>query len=570
MSLESKSKELKELVAIYDTRWFLGNLGSLMKAIADNKADDQLGQLSSPMRQLYYLGGLAMSSDPEKSVQIQYSNEEWSKIVKLLNEIELEYDKIFFPQEGETINEEWKRVRQVAMPSFLSYFNQGPLNYEEQTINWIDGLYTKLDSIIEDETGLKTIHFLKFYENLDALIQKNFQGFTPNGTLRPDWEVYTNMPVVPADHMPDFMMELFEERKPLMTYVADPGIINRFYPKELVSQDLTLDQVKTILTYLISTRTASNFIYYTESKPGNPLYDKPIVELGDDLFQVFEIKQVLHAIENVLENICSNTTETTTKLIEKKGKLLEDKILDIFKKLLGPDIEIYTSYYIDGCEQDILILWKKYAFIIEAKGYKLNEPFRDPERAFNRIKKDFKSSIGYGYKQTKRVEDKFVNQEPLKIEDKNGNVVEEIDTTKYKGGDFSIIVNLKSFGQIQNDLSVLLEISNDDCFPWVVKLDDLEVFILTLIAQKRKPIHFVNFLLMREELHGKLFCSDELEVCGGFLVNKINSGIVARSETILTAPDLATIFDKQYIKGMGFDNEKYITEKRSGKYIFWG
>ncbi len=119
------------------------------------------------------------------------------------------------------------------MPSFLSYFNQGPLNYEEQTINWVKNLYAKLDALIEAETGLKTSHFLKFYENLDALVQRNFQGFSsPKGTLRPNWEAYTKMPIVPAPHMPAMMMDMFEERKPLMSFVSDHGIINRFYPDE--------------------------------------------------------------------------------------------------------------------------------------------------------------------------------------------------------------------------------------------------------------------------------------------------------------------------------------------------
>lgn len=58
MSLETISQEIKDLVSIYDTQWFLGNLSGLMKAIAGNRAQDQLGKLSSPMRQLFYLGGL--------------------------------------------------------------------------------------------------------------------------------------------------------------------------------------------------------------------------------------------------------------------------------------------------------------------------------------------------------------------------------------------------------------------------------------------------------------------------------------------------------------------------------
>jgi len=571
MSLELKSEELKKLVSVYDTQWFLGDLSGLMKAIAGNLAQDQLGKLSSPMRQLFYLGGLLVSSDPSGEEEIQYSMEEWERIIVLLNEIELEYEKIFFPDGVEEITNEWKKIRKVAMPSFLSYFNQGPLNYEEQTINWVNNLYSKLDSIIELETGLKTEHFLQFYDNIDALVQGNFQGFSsPNGKLRPNWEEYTKMKIVPADHMPAMMMKMFEEQKSMSTFMADHGIINRFYPQDIVSDNLSLDQVNKILAMLTISRSQTDFIYYTETKPGNPLYEKPIINIGDGMYQVFEVKQVLHVIEDLLETICSKTIANTTKLIEKKGKLLEDKTLSVFKKFLKKDCKIYTSYYVDGCEQDILILWKQYAFIIEAKGYKLKEPFRDPSKAFVRIKKDFKNSIGYGYKQTRRVEQKFIDQVPLKIEDKDGNILEEIDTTKYEDGDFSIIVNLKSFGPIQNDLSLLLEVDEDDVYPWVIKLDDLEVFILTMIAQKKKPMDLVNYLLMREELHGKLICSDELEICGGYLLNKINDSKNEKLEMIVTTPDLQAIFDNQYQKGMGFENEKLLAEKRSGRYMFWG
>ncbi len=570
MSLETKSQELKELVSTYDTQWFLGDLSGLMKNIATGRAQDQLGKLSSPMRQLYFLGGLLVSSDNTNGSDIQYTPEKWDKIVELLNEIENEYDKLFFPNNDEVINKEWKKIRKVAMPSFLSYFNQGPLNYEEQTINWVRDLFKQLDNIIETETNLKTEHFIQFYENIDALVQNNFQAFsTKKKSLRPDWKKYTKLSVGHVDNMPDIMLDMFEERKPLMTFVADHGIINRFFPEDIVSENLSLNQVNSILQLLSCTRVNSDYLYYTATRPGNPLYEKPIIDIGDGMYQVFEVKQVIHAIENFLETVCSKTTEKTTKLIEKKGKLLEDRIVKLFEKFFKENYKIYTSYYVDGCEQDILIFWENYAFIIEAKGYKLNEPFRDPNRAFIRIKNDFKSCIGYGYTQTKRVEQKFVDQVPLRIEDKNGNLIEEIDTTKYENNDFSIIVNLKSFGQIQNDLSTLLEIDKDDAFPWVVKLDDLEVFLLTLLAKKKTPHFFINYLLMREDLHGKLICSDELEVCGGFLSGVLKESKVGKANTIVTTPDLPAIFDEQYNKEMGFNNEKYLMEKRSGKYIFW-
>ncbi len=571
MSLEAKSQELKELVSIYDTGWFLGNLCQLMSCIANNAANDQLGKLSSPLRQLYFLGGLFVTTNPIENYELQYTHEQWDKIIELLNDIEREYDKLFFPEKGEVLDENWEKVRGVAMPSFLSYFNQGPLNYEEQTINWVKDLYSQLNDIIEPETGLKTEHFIEFYNSLDKLVQTNFQSHSTGGKpLRKDWDKYARLQVGTVEDAPDFIKEMGEKRRPLYTFVSDHGIINRFYAEEMVSNKLTIDQVNAILSLLSCCRNSSDFLYYTSTKPGNPLYEKPIISLGEDLYQVFEVKQVIHAIENLLESLCTKTKENTTKYVAKKGKLLEQKIIDLFDKFFKKDYEVFQSYYVDGCEQDILILWKEYAFIIEAKGYKLREPLRDPNRAFVRIKDDFKDSVGYAYEQTSRVEKKFVDQVPLKIEDESGNLLKEIDTKQYENGDFSIIVNLKSFGQIQTDLSTLLELKEDSAYPWVVRFDDLEVFLLTLIARRKTPIDFANFLTMREELHGRLFCSDELEVCGGYITEAINDEIIDSENKIATTPDLANMFDEQYRKGLGFKNEKLLKEKRSGKAMFWG
>jgi hypothetical protein len=360
-----------------------------------------------------------------------------------------------------------------------------------------------------------------------------------------------------------------EEHRHLHTFMSDKGITDRFYPEEIISENLPIEKVNAILKFLVIIRKKTDYLYYTARKPGNPLFEKPILDIGDGMYQVFEVKQVIHAIEELLEKVCTDTEENTTKYIKRKGKLLEDRIVELFSSFFKSDFKLHRGYYVDGCEQDILFLWKKYAFIIEAKGYSLNEPFRNPEKAFVRIKNDFNACIGYGYAQTRRVEKKFIYGEPLKIMDKDGKLIEEIDTNQYVQ-DFSIIVNLETFGQIQCDLSTLIKLEEeDDVYPWAVKLDDLEIFLLTMIVQKKKPMDFVNFLLMRETLHEKLICADELEICGGFLIDKLKQKQIDKAGVIVTTPDLGDVFDKQYHTTMGFKNEKYLYEKQSGKYLFW-
>ena len=148
MMLEKKSKELKQLVSEYNEDWFLGDLWFTIQS-GKERSMDQLEHLSSPQRQLYYLAGLNMSTPKTNGGEIMYNPKKWQKIVKLLNEIEVEYYKIFYPKsETEKIDDEWLLKRQVSMPSFLTYFNQGHLNYEEQLISWISELYTPLDNIV--------------------------------------------------------------------------------------------------------------------------------------------------------------------------------------------------------------------------------------------------------------------------------------------------------------------------------------------------------------------------------------------------------------------------------------
>ncbi|WP_121365933.1 hypothetical protein [Flavobacterium limicola] len=248
--------------------------------------------------------------------------------------------------------------------------------------------------------------------------------------------------------------------------------------------------------------------------------------------------------------------------------MLENNIIALFKKFLGDEVKVVESYYISGCEHDILIIWKDNALIIEAKGYNIREPFRNPKKAFTRIKDDFKKSIGYGYGQTLRVETIILEKKPLVIQDNRGKKIETIDTAKIKNC-FSIIVNINSFGLVQNDLSHLLNIHEDDIYPWAVKYDDLEIFILTMIAQGINPQIFIDFLLLREELHGKITCSDELEICGGFLTKQIIHKRIKYMDTLKTSPEFGDIFDQQYNKTMGFKNEKNLYEKQSGKYMFW-
>lgn len=567
--IEHKSQELKNLLARYSTQNFLGHLSFLMSCITNGCASDELNKLSSPMRQLYYLAGLLTSIKEDGTNKIQPEKEEWVQIVNLLIDIENAHYKLFIPENYERLDYESKRKIKIAMPTFLSYFNLGPLNFEEQIINEIISVYSKMDDVINESTGLSTADFILFYENLDEWCQYNFKSLTQtweNCPTRDNWTEYTNLELGVYENTPNEIKEITEERMPMYALVMDPGIKCRFKPLDLAVNGLSAEKVLLILSLLSIQRDDKDFLYYTSL---NPLSNKPIIDLQNGLFQVFEEKRVLHAIRNCLESICKRNEQTTSRLSHHKGNYLEDNIVELFRKFFGKNAEILKGYYIDGCEQDIMILWKNFIFIIESKAYTNKEPFRDTEKAFKRIKQDFDRSIGYAHKQAKRVENKFKEGLPFNLTDKNGNTLKTISPTDYKDNDFYIIVNQEAFGQIQVDLSTFLEIDEEDNYPWAVRFDDLETFILTLIAKKKKPQYFIDFLIFREFLHGHITCMDEGEICGGYLMGALTHEIAESNDMIVCTPELASVFDEQYRKGMGFKNEKYWEEKHDKKTTFW-
>ena len=80
----------------------------------------------------------------------------------------------------------------------------------------------------------------------------------------------------------------------------------------------------------------------------------------------------------------------------------------------------------------------------------------------------------------------------------------------------------------------------------------------------------MQFLSIRQQLHGRIISGDELEICGGFITGLVNVKTKSKKEVLAFSPMLADIFDKLYYQGLGFREEKQIKRKKSGKYIILG
>ncbi|MGK0363952.1 MAG: hypothetical protein ACI85O_001006 [Saprospiraceae bacterium] len=567
MDITGKSEELKKVISQFNTPWFLGNLGSLIQSIGKG-ANDQLGKLSSPMRQLTYLGGLNISSGigAEKT---HYSNEEWDEIVNLLNDIEHGYDEMFQPKIGEEVDDEWIEKRKVVVPAFLSYFNQGHLNYEEQVIERIETYFSSFDDFIEDKIGLCVEDLINMYNFLDNLQNKKINKVSSPQTADDFVNKFFSGIMEEGKNPESYMSELMlEDRDPnIFDLVSDRGISSRFTKDDLV-KEFGEEKANAFISFLKIRRSKTPFLYYTEQ---NPIDFTPIFEVEEDRYQVFSHIFIIHAIYANLMNLLISDNIKKEKFYKKRGDELENKIINLFDKFFSGKARIYKSYYTDiGNEQDVLVLIGNLALIIEAKASKRDEPRRDPNRAYPILKHNFEEVIQKGYNQAYRVEKLFSEEKEFNIyrEKDKKDVLETIETKNYKNV-FSIVVTLESFAQVQTDLYHLLNTTDDDApYPWSVSIDNLETFLLGILklgGNSRR--RFTNFLEVREWLHGGVLCSDELEICADYLNGRFRKMKIKEDDLVIPIPHSPDLFDNLYRKGLGFENEKYLEKKKSKKFI---
>lgn len=563
MSIQQLSIELKTFVSQFNPASF-AELIRIQFHLIGNRDSNVLAGLSSPMRQLYYLVGLNLSSQMNniQDLEIQFEQEGWEKMKDLLIRIEQEYYNELFEKDSSISHDEWLRNRSVSIPYFVNYYNQGPLNYEEQEIDRIQKYFTPFDGYIREKLGLRVDELLSFYNHIDSLPNKFLEKKHLLRQIEPTWEQFAKQMIekgITPDkwfgHMPQHLIELADS-------TFDIFRINNFELSQ-VEEIHGTEKANIFLSLFTCKRELRDFLYFTEE---NILTQYPIInrEYGD--FMCFEMKGLLHAIFNKLNHLCSTSESISDKYFANRGKELEGKVKRIFYKLFKGECTIYDSFYTDSeAENDLLVISNRIAFIIEIKASKRNVAMRSPEKSFQKIKSNFEQVISKAYDQSFRIKEKFLDKTPFSIysDPRLRNKIAYIKTSNFYKA-YTIIVTLDKYGNLQSDLSNLLDLWDDDEFPWCVSVDDLETFVLALKKMNMGKKDFVHFLNLRSKMHGSFVFNDEQAVTGGFLKGKINYKIVKNPMLKIVDENYAQIFDDIYQnEGLGFENEKYLELKRS-------
>jgi hypothetical protein len=547
--LQMKIDSLKDILNKTDTESLLGNIATEF-GITMNPTESifEKTSLMSPFKQYLYLSGLLLSTPMES----KKGNDEvpMNQVKKILNEIVDLYADIFSEEEGDVVNEQWLEARKVSMPVFINYFNTNSLTYEEQVVSRVRDWFQPFSEDIKKEIGIDINELIRIFAFIRDNLQQRFDNLQElRSKVLEDQKLF-------YDYMKEKKVSFEQASKELnlpntRKFGEQLQLIHHIRVKDMNSE-FGEEVTQSFINIFSMERQEREYNFYTEP---NPFETSPIWKKSKDLLFIPMYKQIIHAILIQLTSIMEKSNKKNLFYKNRDNKT-EEKTEEVFRNFFGESAKYYTSVFENDKSQnehDLVIEYDNNLLIVEVKASKVKEPFRNPDKAFQRIKRDFKSDGGIqkGYNQGMNLKNYIMSSELSVLYDSKGNEVVQFKKSEIKEV-FILVITAENMGIIGCNTSLLLEKKSENPYPWSINIYDLETALEGIIYEKKDYNFFLEYLKEREQLHEYIISSDELEVLGYYLENgsfrklKINEG------TFITFdPDMSSVFDDIYFEKRG-------------------
>ncbi len=523
--------------------------------------------LQSPMRQALYMIDVYYSIESREETSVM-NEEKWNRIAILLEEIEITYFvNIGFSNEGDVFHDERDKQVEVSLATFIGYYSNALLSYEEQTLDRIVRYFKPYDKIIQERYGFTVDEALKFIAHerninnnkLNNIVFSSGKSYAYYYNNPDEWQKLTQSFIDRGITDPHDWWYQPELSGLLKLFQTNPGEIHVHTQEELLDVDIQSDSLQHILSFFLYDKEAvlGKTIYYAEKRHAESHH---IIQFGDKFVCPIN-KFLLEGLYFMIDEALKQDAVLGQKYKQNKDDAFEKKVYDVFRDFFPDKTKFFVNYSVDGgaSENDMLIIYHNTCIIVEIKNCGFRAPFRDPLKAYDRIKRDYKNAIQLGYDQCKRVEDVLCSGSDVDIVDAaNRHKLLYHLKEKNIGEVWSIVVTDFKYGTIQTNLGPLLQKEEDALYPWSVCIDDLEAFLLLLRKVMKGVAHarFIEFLDYREKMQERVICFDELELCGWYLCDREQFKTCADKDyTITTTPTMGSIFDAYYRVGLGFRNE---------------
>ncbi len=559
--LEQNIDELKEFVGRYSVRSILETIALNLCIMHSGKDIFLTTQLSSPYKQYLYLAGIRISINGGEA---NIDENGVHRIGELLEKIAHNYAAAYFDSPGK--NEEfdkWYRAREISMPAFINYFDSDILNYEEQEVNRIKIWFNHYDNFFEEKFNFTTQSLIDiWYTIVEYLRMKQIEE---NKRIE-------NIRSTLLDSHQSFLINIekgisYEEaiEKEREKFSIDDLTLQDIFsiPIQFLYDKFRKETIDNFLEVFCITEQTREFRYYTQK---NPFAQQPLWRCSNDSIFCPIYKQLLHAIFDFLY---TNLKESSykEKFYRHRDIAVEKQTKSLFESLFPPTAKFYSSVYEKPDahnEHDLLILHKNKIFIIEVKAGRIREPLRDPDKAYIRIKRDFCGDTGIqkAYDQALHLKRYIQSANHVSLFNQAGVEVVQINSSQYNEC-YLFCITADNYGLLGTQLSILLNKPEEEHFPWVCNLYDLENIIHFFKKKKYNLNIFLKYINLRMTYHEKLYAFDELEICGAFLQDEIK-GILKKAkkehfDMIAFSPQMSDIFDDLYFqeKGINISSQLY-------------
>lgn len=508
--------------------------------------------LSSPLRQGMYLLGIACNQT-EPSGPKTLDEGKKTQLINLLNEVFNKYVLAYFPQKHELLgglDESWHKHREIAMPAFIHHFTTGFNVSSDQIKSWIRFYFDGFEQRIESKFGVSHIDLLKAGEFFEEYVAKKL-GCVEDSIKNIEKSRQEFFAALKSGEKYEDVVQSLQNNSSLKKSIESfyHGSYQAFSIELKEIQEHLGDQLtNSLLEHFTTIRgDAEEFTYITDE---NSIVAKPLLSLNGNQIYFLINNSYYQAIINNIESELSKG-KGSQNYFKSRDKRLEEKTTEQFSRFFPEDALVIESAFETNDshhEHDLVISHGKYLYIIEAKASPPREPLREPSKAYQRIKDQFKSKSGIqkAYDQANKLRKSIIENQIISLYDQKGNILTNINRNDYDEI-FCICVTRDDFGALATNLNLLLEKERDEAFPWVISIPDLEFLFDGWSHLKLDHEFFTKFLIQRSLIHGKVFGMDELEYAGAFInYSGFDDFINAEADLIPLDISESNVFDKIY------------------------
>ena len=478
--------------------------------------------LSSPAKQIRFLLGVMLETE-EPDTPGEFSGHQWEQIVEPIQRLSGAYMGLYLPTD-ETApqqSEELNRIQQVAMTSFLDYHLKGLLASAEQITDRIRVYLAPFDDQLSSALGISASGALEIALEIGIEYQGQLDGVAR----------YARSLSTSDDSIVEFVQAINQLGK---TRLSD--LVERYGSTGQRFWDL----------FTVSRGEGPPINYPTER---TIVETRPFIRISDDEAILFDFNILLSAILLTGEEAVTNSP-TRERYFRMRDRTLEDHTASALRRILGVNSKVYRNVFETADSQRehyLVILTEDICLFVEAKASPPVEPFRDPEKAFVRLSRNFRSEGGIqkAYDQSLRLL-RTLRERGLVLFDKQGTEALRLQPS-ISDKAFCVCVTRDSFGPLATLLSPLLSKGVDDPYPWVVNILDLEQIAEAWEYFRWDGRQLKSLLSQRIMLHENVFSDDELDYVGAY-IKHCGLHHFARSDYDLLQLDTtyANVFDDIY------------------------